>query len=449
MKYSNFISNFNSNIKLSLLSTLIVILAANSSSLLSMQKTKNNPSNNCMANKNTNNILKELENNPFSLDSQEMLNYLFIAIEENNLDLIKKIVTIEQSLNKKSFNINKNNINKNDIITKPAEKSNVDAFAKYFKEKSKKINIIINQNDFPSEIKKIEAEETKVRLFLTLGETPLSFACSKGNLEIVKFLLESTLNINPNFDINAPLKDNGSHEGDTLIYLACAQGHLDVVEYLSNKHASLNDPIKNGYNAGKTLLYIATQTKNLEIVKFLTKFGINPKKPLTMINTSKMYEDGIKDFNDKNINKYKKTTSAYEIAKEDIRKYFDDQDSTSQNSTSQDNTSQDSTYYEELNQNSNSSINNENEMDFNLDFNLDNGLNLNNNFDLGFPDENYLDSINQQLQIQNNNEIQQISLMQQDNFIKQDQKKSGKKRTSNDAFGENKEESNKKNRKIE
>ncbi|XP_064387939.1 protein fem-1 homolog A-like [Halichondria panicea] len=58
------------------------------------------------------------------------------------------------------------------------------------------------------------------------GDTPLSLECSRGDLEMIKAL------INKHVDPNKPV----NKAGDTPLSLACANGHLDTVKYLVNQH---------------------------------------------------------------------------------------------------------------------------------------------------------------------------------------------------------------------
>ena len=72
------------------------------------------------------------------------------------------------------------------------------------------------------------------------GDTPLSLACSRGNLEIVKALINKHVDLNSKclsmllrcswWSSTEPV----NKACDTPLSLACANGHLDTVKYLVN-----------------------------------------------------------------------------------------------------------------------------------------------------------------------------------------------------------------------
>ncbi len=74
------------------------------------------------------------------------------------------------------------------------------------------------------------------------GDTPLSLECSRGNLEMVKALINK--HVDPNSKCLSVLlhcwwwssTEPVNKAGDTLLSLACANGHLDTVKYLVNQH---------------------------------------------------------------------------------------------------------------------------------------------------------------------------------------------------------------------
>lgn len=93
------------------------------------------------------------------------------------------------------------------------------------------------------------------------GDTPLTIAINKGNIKIIKFLIESGANLN--------LREN-SYYGTPLI-LAADLGNLEIVSYLVKKGANINEKGKYGYSA----LMVASQKGHIEIVKFLVNNGAN------------------------------------------------------------------------------------------------------------------------------------------------------------------------------
>lgn len=82
--------------------------------------------------------------------------------------------------------------------------------------------------------------------------------CMKGNLEMVKFLIDKGCNINER-----------SRFGQTGFALACSRGHLDIMDYLA--------PMSN-IDCGTytdTPLMTACQQGNVEVVQKLLQLGAN------------------------------------------------------------------------------------------------------------------------------------------------------------------------------
>lgn len=94
-------------------------------------------------------------------------------------------------------------------------------------------------------------------------ETPLSIACSTGNLEIVKLLLDS-----------GAWTDTEKDDYESLNPLMCAvvRGNIEIVKLLIERGANV-DVIRDG---GSTALSIAIDRNYLDIVEYLT--------PLTTID---------------------------------------------------------------------------------------------------------------------------------------------------------------------
>ena len=91
--------------------------------------------------------------------------------------------------------------------------------------------------------------------------TPLHLAVQKGNLDIVKILLEAKAD--PNL---------ASIDGATPLHLAALSGNLGVVEALLKADAKPNLAMNDGY----TPLHLALQKGNLGVVKVLLKAKANP-----------------------------------------------------------------------------------------------------------------------------------------------------------------------------
>ena len=88
------------------------------------------------------------------------------------------------------------------------------------------------------------------------NQTPLSVACEKGHLEVVKFLVKHNADIESKDFLNR-----------TPLRLACEEGHLKVVKLL----VECNADIENKDKQGMTPLSWACREGHLEVVKFLAE----------------------------------------------------------------------------------------------------------------------------------------------------------------------------------
>ncbi len=92
--------------------------------------------------------------------------------------------------------------------------------------------------------------------------TPLHVAASKGNLEVVKLLLQRGANIN-----------TANSAGNTPLHLAVLNGHKEIVEFLVEEKADINKMNNNG----QTVLHCAVARVDIkgitEIVEFLLHRG--------------------------------------------------------------------------------------------------------------------------------------------------------------------------------
>ena len=91
-----------------------------------------------------------------------------------------------------------------------------------------------------------------------IGNTPLKTASSKGNIEIVKILLQHKASI-----------DEANNRGFTPLMSAAEGGHLDVVMLLLEHNANLQLTT----NDGATALYIAIQYGQKDVVETLVSSG--------------------------------------------------------------------------------------------------------------------------------------------------------------------------------
>jgi len=106
------------------------------------------------------------------------------------------------------------------------------------------------------------------------GFTPLSVACEKGHVGVVKYLL-SLKGIDPNMQQN---------EGATPSFVACQQGHKEVVSLLlADPRIDPNQP----QNDGATPFFVACQQGHEEVISLLLADPrIDPNKPQNNQTTS-------------------------------------------------------------------------------------------------------------------------------------------------------------------
>ncbi|KAI8327182.1 ankyrin repeat-containing domain protein [Blakeslea trispora] len=90
----------------------------------------------------------------------------------------------------------------------------------------------------------------------TTGLRPIHFAASRGHLELVRYLVESTLSCQ---------LDAVDKEEETALLKAAYANHLKVVSYLVEQGANYNHQDRDGWTA----LHNACSCGNLEMVKFL------------------------------------------------------------------------------------------------------------------------------------------------------------------------------------
>ena len=106
------------------------------------------------------------------------------------------------------------------------------------------------------------AENADVNALTIRGESALFWACRFGNIKVIKILLNVGINL-----INK--KDEG---GKTPLYIACDKGHVQVVEQLIKAKADLSIPNKSG----NTPLHKACEMGHLQIVEKLLQSEVDP-----------------------------------------------------------------------------------------------------------------------------------------------------------------------------
>jgi len=119
------------------------------------------------------------------------------------------------------------------------------------------------------------------------GDTPLIISCKKGNLNIVKLLVDNGADIN---------KKN--KYGDTPLTISCEKGNFDIIKYLVEKGADINlfnstgtSPLnilcrKSSENSLKIMDYLITKNESC-----IDKIDKNYNTPLLMscyFNNKKM-----------------------------------------------------------------------------------------------------------------------------------------------------------------
>jgi len=87
------------------------------------------------------------------------------------------------------------------------------------------------------------------------GLTALHYAAEKGDLEVVKFLVEH----------GADIKAEDLVLSRSVIHFAAENGHLDCIKYLTEKGANLLD--RDSF--GATAMHYAARSNKLEVIKFL------------------------------------------------------------------------------------------------------------------------------------------------------------------------------------
>ena len=104
------------------------------------------------------------------------------------------------------------------------------------------------------------------------GRTPLLFASYWGHLEVARWLIDHSADVNT--------KALGDHQ--TSLHLAASRGHLDIVRMLFEHNADINPRSKSG----RTPLHFASCGGHVDTVRFLLDHGADPKARNDLQQTS-------------------------------------------------------------------------------------------------------------------------------------------------------------------
>ncbi|MFC1843017.1 ankyrin repeat domain-containing protein, partial [Candidatus Dependentiae bacterium] len=114
----------------------------------------------------------------------------------------------------------------------------------------------------------VEKEKIDVNKADDYGETPLSCACWRNSLDMVKCLVENGAKKSINKE---------DYNCVTPLFWACQNNNLKMVKYLIQKGAkkSINKVVSCRYHKGENPFYWACKNNNLEMVKYLIQKGAN------------------------------------------------------------------------------------------------------------------------------------------------------------------------------
>ncbi len=153
------------------------------------------------------------------------------------------------------------------IINKSPKKKNVLLFYFSIKGNTKIVRYLVEQHG------------VNVNTKGNFGDTIWFSACSQGNLELVKYLIENGAKI-----------DAADTDGKTVLIDACENGNLKLVKYLVEE---MNMDVNAKDKYGQTVLLFTCQCRNLDIVKYLVEHGadVNAKfnNGQTLLHWAKKY----------------------------------------------------------------------------------------------------------------------------------------------------------------
>lgn len=134
------------------------------------------------------------------------------------------------------------------------------------------------QSEAIDRIKEAIKKDVDISVLNKNSQSPLHIAARKGNLEIVKILLNAYI-----WNLN-----DQDYLGESPIFKATRGGHLRIIRYLRNCGAELNVNLN-----GKTILQVALQKNKLEIVEYLIRENLTALKDYPIILRSD-YKENLK-----------------------------------------------------------------------------------------------------------------------------------------------------------
>lgn len=188
---------------------------------------------------------------------------LVLAIGLGHFDIAKELIEAGAEINKSDDNSYQNNIlslalEKNDfgfvkyLINKGINIKNIQKFRVATGLSHPNIEIARYFYEILHQQKEIDEKE--------IIQEALIDACRKGNLEVVKFLLQK-------FENNLEVLNKKS-----LLPFSCESGNLDLVKYLLEKGANVQSV---HYHDGGNALHAAAHSGNLLLIKFLVDQGLD------------------------------------------------------------------------------------------------------------------------------------------------------------------------------
>jgi ankyrin repeat protein len=115
---------------------------------------------------------------------------------------------------------------------------------------------------------------------------PIHLACMNGDLDIVKTLISSKVDLTPTITSGGEKNVNCLHLGNILLYnkLAAGYGFENIVGLLIDNGMD----VKKETSLGSTAMHFALKRLKLDVIKYLTKRGIYFKFNFIGINSDQI-----------------------------------------------------------------------------------------------------------------------------------------------------------------